>query len=267
MADVLTEICTRKREWIAQCKQMQSYAQLESIAKTQSPPRGFMFSLLCNIEKHNAALIAEVKKASPSQGVIRADFNPVQIAQSYEKAGAAAISVLTDAAYFQGSDNDLVAVRNAVALPILRKDFMLDEYQITQSRALGADCVLLIMAALEDAQAQALEACAQQWGMDVLVEVHTVQELERALKYIHSPMLGINHRNLKTLKVDLEFSHVIAPLVPKNKLLIGESGIATPQDIATLQQRGMFAYLVGESLIRQANIEAATRALLAKPAA
>ncbi len=260
--NVLTTICDAKREHIERKKHQTSYAELAERAKETSPVRGFLKSLQHKIAQGKVGLIAEIKKASPSKGVIRADFDPVAIAGAYEAAGAACLSVLTDEPFFQGHDNYLIAARDAVKLPVLRKDFMLDPYQVVEARALGADCILLIMAALEDAQAAELEALAHSYHMDVLVEVHDIEECERALK-LKSPLLGVNNRNLKTLEIDLATTEHIAAIVPSEKVLVCESGIYTPSDIARMKKVGAECFLVGESLMKQADIEFATRSLIA----
>ena len=261
MTDILAEICEVKRAHIAGSKKLMSLAELEQQAKAQSAPRGFQQALAAKTAARQTALVTEIKKASPSAGVIRADFHPVTLAAAYANAGATCLSVLTDKPYFQGDDAFVSQVRAACTLPVLRKDFMLDPYQITESRALGADCILLILAVLSDAQAQELEQAALAQGMDVLVEVHDQAEMERthALK---SRLIGINNRNLKTLAVDLDTSLRLAPLAPEGSTLVCESGIGSHGDILRMQQSGLFAFLVGESLMRQPELELATRTLL-----
>jgi indole-3-glycerol phosphate synthase len=258
----LQEICAKKREHIDVQKSKTSIAELEIRAKGAEAPRGFAHALQRASKGDGIGIIAEVKKASPSKGLIRADFAPPVIARAYQAGGATCLSVLTDAPYFLGEDSFLIAARGAVTLPVLRKDFMLDSYQVIESRALGADCILLIMAALSDEQAKELEAAAFEQGMDVLVEVHDEAELERALTHLKSPLIGINNRNLKTLEVDLATSEQLAPRIPAERIRICESGIATPKDIARMKAVGMQCFLVGESLMRQPDVATATRALL-----
>ncbi|MDA0997381.1 MAG: indole-3-glycerol phosphate synthase TrpC [Proteobacteria bacterium] len=261
MPDVLSEICGVKRRHVAECKARAPYAEIARQARAQVPARGFTQALRSAASSGRYVLIAEIKKASPSKGLIRADFDPPSLARAYQKGGAACLSVLTDGPYFQGSDAYLIAARNAVDLPVLRKDFMLDPYQIAESRALGADCVLLIMAALSDAQAAELEAVATEFGLDVLLEVHDVPEMDRALK-LASPLIGVNNRNLKTLQVDLQATVDLAPMLPKDRLLVCESGLASRADLARMAGIGADAFLIGESLMRQADVAAATRALI-----
>ncbi len=261
MSDILTQICKDKLEHIKACQLNKSLIELEEQAKAASAPRGFARALETKVKSGEYGLIAEIKKASPSKGLIRKNFNPKTLARSYKAGGAACLSVLTDKRYFQGSDEYLQEAREIVDLPVLRKDFMLDPYQIVESRALGADCVLLIMAALEDSQAQELEAQAIELGMDVLIEVHSAQELERALA-LKSQLLGINNRNLKTLVVDIATTEVLASLVPKGRNLIAESGLKNPKDLARMAKAGARCFLIGESLMKQDDLETATKNLL-----
>ncbi len=264
MHDTLREICDKKREHIATQKAGVSETQLHERALGATPPRGFHHALKKTISTGDIALIAEVKKASPSRGIIRADFDPVAIAKAYASAGASCLSVLTDAPYFQGHDDYLVAARGAVTLPVLRKDFMLDVYQVLEARSLGADCILLIMAALEDAQARELEAIAHELGMDVLIEVHDAPELERALTHLRSRLIGINNRNLKTLEVSLTTTETLRTQVPADYTLVCESGITSHADIMRMRAHDIHTFLVGESLMREADIAAATQRLLGK---
>lgn len=262
MSDTLAEICAKKREHIVACKAAMPEQELYKQALATTPCRGFYAALKAKVASGNVGLIAEVKKASPSKGVIRADFDPAAHAKAYSQGGATCLSVLTDEPYFQGKDEYLVAARAAVKLPVLRKDFMLDTYQILEARALGADCILLIMAALDDATAQDLELTARSLGMDVLIEVHDEVELERALK-LTSPLIGINNRNLKTLQVDLATAEKLRLLIPAERLAVCESGIATPADITRMRKADMHCFLIGESLMREADIANATKKLLA----
>lgn len=261
MSDTLAEICARKREHIAAQKKRVSVDELHARALSATPPRGFHAALKAKVASGGIGLIAEIKKASPSKGLIRADFDPKTLAKAYTNGGATCLSVLTDEPYFQGNDAYLIDARGATALPVLRKDFMLDPYQVLEARALGADCILIIMAALSDDQAAELEGLARELGMDALIEVHDEEETARALT-LGSRLLGINNRSLKTLEVDLANAERLRPLVPEDYTLVCESGIATPADVARMRHAGMHCFLVGESLMRQPDITAATKALL-----
>ncbi|WP_282608229.1 indole-3-glycerol phosphate synthase TrpC [Pelagibius sp. Alg239-R121] len=265
MSDVLRRICDDKRAFIAERKQRIPQSDLEASAAQAGPVRGFHAALAACAKVGRYGLICEIKKASPSKGLIRADFDPPLLAQAYAAGGATCLSILTDEPYFQGHDSYLQAARAAVSLPVLRKDFMLEPYQIIESRALGADCVLLIMAALDDAQAAELESAALELEMDVLVEVHNGEELDRALA-LRSPLLGINNRNLKTLEIDLATTESLAARVPEDKFLIAESGLYAAADLARMAKVGATTFLIGESLMRQDDVTTATAALLDQPA-
>lgn len=264
MTDVLQKICDDKRRHIAARKALWPLEQQVELAEKALPPRGFARALKAQIAAGRYGLIAEIKKASPSKGLIRADFDPVNLAVAYERGGATCLSVLTDAPYFQGADEYLVAARAATSLPVLRKDFMLDPYQVFEARALGADCILLIMAALDDATATQLAELSHRLGMDVLVEVHDRPELERALA-IPGDLVGINNRNLKTLKVDLQTTVDLAPLVPDERLLVSESGLDSREDLARMAGVGAHCFLIGESFMRQPDVAAAVRHLMQAP--
>jgi indole-3-glycerol phosphate synthase len=261
MANRLTQILETKREHVAAAKAVRSVADLNAAAAQQSPPRGFRRALEAR-STNGFALIAEIKKASPSKGLIRADFDPPAHARAYEAGGAACLSVLTDVPYFMGADDYLVAARAACSLPCLRKDFMIDPWQVAEARALGADAILIIVAALEDAQMAEIEAAAIERGMDVLVEVHDAGELDRALK-LRSRLIGANNRDLRDFTVDFARTYELVAHAPADCLFVAESGIGSHGDMEAMAAHGVRAFLVGESLMRQADVEAATRALLA----
>lgn len=261
MSDVLKKIIDYKREEVAAAKSRQPLADVEAQARAAPPVRPFAGALEAAIAKNGRALVAEIKKASPSKGLIRSDFDPPSLARAYAAGGATCLSVLTDKPSFQGAPEFLAAAREAVQLPVLRKDFMVDTYQVAQSRALGADCILIIMAAVDDTLAGELATYARAWGMDAIAEVHDKEELDRALQ-LQCKLIGINNRDLKTFDTTLETTERLAPRVPHNRIVIGESGIAAPADLDRLAKVGVRAYLVGESLMRQDDVAAATRSLL-----
>ena len=260
MTDKLAEICATKRTEVAARKAAITLATLDAQAAAQTPPRGFERALR-EKARTGFALIAEIKKASPSKGLIRDDFQPDDHARAYEAGGAACLSVLTDAPYFQGHEDYLIAARAACALPVLRKDFMVDPWQVAEARSIGADAILIIVAALDDATMAEIEAAARERGMDVLVEVHNEAEMDRAAR-LKSRLIGVNNRDLKRFVTDLAVTERLAPLAPEGTLLVGESGIASHADCQRLAKAGVRAFLVGESLMRQDDVAAATRALL-----
>jgi indole-3-glycerol phosphate synthase len=263
MSDILKKIEAYKREEIARAKKARPRAKVEAEAEAASPVRGFFAALNSKIAHGDYALIAEIKKASPSRGLIRADFDPSSLARDYAAGGATCLSVLTDGPSFQGSADHLIAARAATALPVLRKDFLYDPYQVAETRALGADCILIIMAAVDDKTARELYSAAVHWHMDTLVEVHDEAELDRALK-LGSKLIGINNRDLHSFETTLATTERLAPRASKNHLLVSESGIFTPADIARLADAGVSAFLVGESLMREPDVTLATRKLIAR---
>lgn len=256
----LEQICATKREEVAARKRMRSLADLDASAREQTAPRGFR-SALERAERSGFGLIAEIKKASPSKGLIREDFHPAAHARAYAAGGAACLSVLTDAPYFQGHEDYLVEARSSCELPVLRKDFMVDTWQVAEARALGADAILIIVAALDDGAMVEIERAAVEYGIDVLVEVHDRAEMERAA-LLQSRLIGVNNRDLRTFSTDLATTEALAPLAPEGSLLVGESGISRFEDCQRLSHAGVNSFLVGESLMRQRDVEAATRMLL-----
>jgi len=264
MSDVLARICADKRGHIEASKAQTPPDKMKGLAGQAPPVRGFIDALAARVAAGGHGLIAELKKASPSKGLIREYFAPASLARAYQSGGAACLSVLTDGPYFQGKNDYLTAARMATDLPVLRKDFMLDPYQVYEARAIGADCILLIMAALDDGEAAELEDVANDLGLDALIEVHDEGELCRALK-LRSRLIGVNNRNLKTLEVDLATTETLAALVPDDRIAVSESGLGSPADLARCADVGVRCFLIGESLMRHEDVAAATRAILAAP--
>jgi len=266
MADILQKIAAYKRDEIAAAKRARPLAAVERDAKAAEAPRGFLRAIERRLAGGDYALIAEIKKASPSRGLMRQDFDPASLAMAYQAGGASCLSVLTDQRSFAGALDHLRQARAATSLPVLRKDFMYDPYQVTEARAYGADCILIIVAAVNDSCAAELEAAAAAFGMDCLLEVHDESELQRAIR-LKSKLIGINNRDLKTFHTTLATCERLASLIPPDRIIVGESGIFTPQDLARLAKAGISTFLVGESLMRQSDVAAATRALLTPHAA
>jgi len=263
MSDVLARIIAGKRNEVTRARQIRPWGDVERAASEATPPRGFIAALERAAQAGRFALVAEIKKASPSAGLIRPDFDPPVLARAYAQGGATCLSVLTDGPDFQGEAAHLTAARNACKLPVLRKDFVIDAYQVVEARGMGADCILLIMAALSDYQARELEATAHGRGMDVLVEVHNNEDLERALR-LRTRLIGINNRDLKTLRTDIATTEQLAALVPKDKRVVSESGLTTPDDLVRMHRAGVSCFLIGEALMRQSDVATATANILSK---
>ena len=261
---ILEKIRAYKLEEVAARKSRRPLAEVMAAAEDAEPTRPFMTSLQGRVADGRYGLIAEIKKASPSKGLIRPDFNPPELARAYEAGGATCLSVLTDTPSFQGADRFLTDARRAVSLPVLRKDFLYDPYQVAEARALNADCILIIMASVSDDEARALEDAADEWNMDALIEVHNAEELERALE-LRSRFLGINNRDLNTFETRLETTEELTKDLPKDRFVVSESGLFTPDDLARIARTGVRSFLIGESLMRQSDVRAATETLLADP--
>ena len=260
---ILEKIKAYKLEHVAACKEARPMEEIEAAARSAPPVRPFAKALSKSIQT-GYGLIAEVKKASPSKGLIRDDFDPPTLAEAYEKGGATCLSVLTDGPSFQGDDSFLMAAREAVSLPVLRKDFLYDPYQVAESRALGADCILIIMASVSDSQAAELEAAAAEWEMDALIEVHNRAELDRGIQ-LKSRLIGINNRDLNTFETSLDTTRGLIKHIPEDRLIVSESGLSGPKELAELAMYGARCFLIGESLMREENVEQATRSLLSNP--